>query len=99
MPDFTHKINLARASEEADKGLDELIDYLADLPELVTSDDPIPRYAQLDVWMALFGAERSQEYEAFRDEHGFAETWSWLLAEVRTRRNHWERSFEGLFAR
>ena len=49
----------------------------------VSGDDPIPRYAQLDVWMALFGAERSEEYEPFREEHGFAETWSWLLAQVR----------------
>jgi len=46
-------------------------------------DDPIPRYAQLDVWMALFGADRSQEYEAFRDEHGFAETWALLCHDVR----------------
>lgn len=49
----------------------------------VSKDDPIPRYAQLDVWMALFGAERSEEYGPFREEHGHAETWAWLLAQVR----------------
>lgn len=47
------------------------------------TDDPIPRYAQLDVWMALFGSRVSQEYEEFRDEHGYADTWSWLLQQVR----------------
>lgn len=30
--EYTHVVNLARASEAADKGLDALIDYLADLP-------------------------------------------------------------------
>lgn len=46
--------------------------------------DPIPRYAQLDLWMALYGADRSEEYGPFREEHGFAETWARLCGEVRS---------------
>lgn len=56
-----------------------LIDRLTAPP----ADWPIPRYAMLDIWMALYGSERSEEFEAFADEHGFAETWARLCAEVR----------------
>lgn len=51
----------------------------------VPRDDPIPRYAQLDLWMAL--GYDPNEYEAFREEHGFAETWSTLLLHVRLKAN------------
>jgi hypothetical protein len=44
------------------------------------SDDPIPRYAQLDIWMAL-GFDPTY-YEASREMDGFAETWAQLCAEV-----------------
>jgi hypothetical protein len=45
------------------------------------SDDPIPHYAQLDIWMAL--GHDSQEYDSWRDSIGFAEAWARLCAEVR----------------
>lgn len=54
--------------------------------EATNGDDPIPRYAQLDLWMALYGSGRSEEYGPFRDQHGFAETWARLCDEVRTAR-------------
>lgn len=68
---------------------EELSDALEDLLAVVDrltappADWPIPRYAMLDIWMALYGSERSEEFEAFADEHGFAETWARLCAEVR----------------
>ncbi|GAA6124201.1 hypothetical protein BPY_23090 [Bifidobacterium psychraerophilum] len=49
-------------------------------------DDPIPMYAQLDIWSALHSPEDVDpaEYDAFRAEHGFADTWAELCAAVRT---------------
>lgn len=58
----------------------------ADQPTTEPSgDDPIPRYAQLDVWMSLYGSHRSQEYEPYREQHGFALTWANLCWEVSRR--------------
>lgn len=45
---------------------------------------PIPMYGMLDLWMALHGAERSEEFEPFYAEHGYAETWARLLHAVRS---------------
>ena len=50
---------------------------------MTDNEDPIPRYAQLDVFMALYGSERSEEYEAMRNLWGFAETWAQLMSRVR----------------
>jgi len=47
------------------------------------ADDPIPRYAQCDIWMAIYGNDSSSDYEAYRTEHGFADTWAFLCAQVR----------------
>lgn len=44
-------------------------------------DDPIPRYAQLDVWMALGGG--AVAFERWRDGRTFADAWSELIAAVR----------------
>lgn len=44
-------------------------------------DDPIPRYAQLDVWLALGGD--GQAFERWRDERGFADAWAQLMAAVK----------------
>lgn len=46
-------------------------------------DDPIPRYAQLDIWMALYGADFSFEFEEWRNRHSFAEAWARLVGGVR----------------
>ena len=45
--------------------------------------DPIPRYAQLDIFLALNSSARSEEYTPFREQHGFAETWARLCSSVR----------------
>jgi hypothetical protein len=55
----------------------------AEVEQLSGTDDPIPRYAQLDIWMALYGSNRSEGYGPFRDGHGFAETWAFLFSEVK----------------
>jgi hypothetical protein len=54
--------------------------------EHTSKDDPIPMYAQLDIWSALHNPEDVDpaEYDAFRAEHGFADTWAELCAAVRT---------------
>lgn len=39
------------------------------------------RYLALDLWMAT--GRSSRDFETFCDQHGFALTWSLLLAEVR----------------
>lgn len=44
---------------------------------------PIPRYAMLDIWCALFGADHPEEFERFADQWGYAETWAWLCSGVR----------------
>lgn len=72
-------------------GLADMVTRLADelarvvaLEATNTGDDPIPRYAQLDVWMAL--GDYSEGYESIRERLGFAETWAQLMAEVRAHR-------------
>jgi hypothetical protein len=54
--------------------------------EVPIHDDPIPMYAQLDIWAALHNPEdvNPAEYDAFRAEHGYADTWAELCAAVRT---------------
>ena len=54
--------------------------------EHTSKDDPIPMYAQLDIWSALHTPEDVDpaEYDAFRAEHGFSDTWAELCAAVRT---------------
>jgi len=52
-------------------------------PDGETIADPIPRYAQLDVWMALYGADFSSAFEEWRDRHSFAEAWARLVGGVR----------------
>lgn len=42
--------------------------------------DPIPRYAQLDVWMALGGDPGV--FETWRDRRTFADAWAQLLRAV-----------------
>lgn len=42
---------------------------------------PIPRYAMLDVWMAV--GKDSTEFDAWADEQGYAEAWAWLCSEIR----------------
>jgi|AntRauMFilla1563_2_1112583.scaffolds.fasta_scaffold40373_3 hypothetical protein len=44
---------------------------------------PIPRYAMLDIWMAVYGSDRSQNFEMFADANGYAETWAWLCSAIR----------------
>lgn len=48
-------------------------------------DQVIPRYAMLDVWMALYGHETSQAFDAFYEGAEYSEAWSTLLAAIRTR--------------
>lgn len=48
-------------------------------------DQVIPRYAMLDVWMALYGHETSQAFNAFYEGAEYSEAWSTLLAAIRTR--------------
>lgn len=48
-------------------------------------DQVIPRYAMLDVWMALYGHETSQAFDAFYKGAEYSEAWSTLLAAIRTR--------------
>ncbi len=45
----------------------------------------IPRYAMLDVWMALYGHENSQAFDGFYEGAGYAEAWATLLAAIRAR--------------
>lgn len=47
------------------------------------SEQRIPLYAMLDVWMALYGTSHP-EFDEFYAKHGYAETWARLLAAVRT---------------
>lgn len=47
-------------------------------------DDPIPRYAQLDIWMAL--GYDPNDYTTHREAAGFDATWAVLCAAVRSRR-------------
>jgi len=47
------------------------------------TDDPIPLYAQLDVWMALYGPETSQAFEKYAATVGFADRWSEILGVIR----------------
>ena len=53
--------------------------------EVPIHDDPIPMYAQLDIWAALHNPEdvNPAEYDAFRAEYGYADTWAELCAAVR----------------
>lgn len=44
----------------------------------------IPLYAMLDLWMALYQTSHP-EFDEFYAEHGYAETWARLCAEVRAR--------------
>jgi len=53
--------------------------------EWPTGINNIPRFAMLDVWMSLHGAHRSEEFEHFADQHGYAETWARLCAAIRGR--------------
>ena len=45
----------------------------------------IPLYAMLDVWMGLYGTSHP-EFDEFYAEHGYAETWAYLCAEIHNRR-------------
>jgi len=45
---------------------------------------PIPSYGMLDVWAALFGTSHP-EFDEFYAKHGYAETWAWLMSEIRSR--------------
>lgn len=47
--------------------------------------DPIPRYAQLDVFTALFGTDRANEFDGWRDDRTFADAWARLMGGVRER--------------
>lgn len=62
-------------------------DALRALVDMVPTPDPewgpIPRYAMLDIWMAVHGSDQSEEFEGFADELGYAETWARLCAMVR----------------
>lgn len=52
-------------------------------PEPKEGAHPVPRYAQLDVWMALGG--EPQAFEAWRDapKRTYADAWSQLLGAIR----------------
>lgn len=43
---------------------------------------PIPPYAMLDVWMALYGTSHP-EFDTFYEKHGYAETWARLMHVIR----------------
>lgn len=55
---------------------------LTKLIEMGYSRHMIPLYGMLDVWMATRGTSHP-EFDQFYSEHGYAETWSRLLADVR----------------
>ncbi|WOF23824.1 hypothetical protein N8K70_03850 [Microbacterium betulae] len=46
---------------------------------------PIPRYAMLEVWMALYGHVTSGAFDTFYDAHGYADTWATLCSAIRVR--------------
>lgn len=48
-------------------------------------DQVIPRYAMLDVWMALYDHDNSQAFDGFYESAGYAEAWATLLAAIRAR--------------
>ena len=56
---------------------------LATLIDHEYSRHTIPLYGMLDVWMALYGTSHPG-FDEFYDEHGYAEAWSRLMAEVRS---------------
>lgn len=56
-------------------------------PGKCMAEDPIPRYAQQDIWMSLYGAENSEGYDEYRERYGFAETWAMMCSVVRLRSN------------
>lgn len=45
----------------------------------------VPLYGMLDIWQALYGTSHP-EFDEFYAEHGYAETWARLCAEVDARR-------------
>lgn len=55
---------------------------LTELIEREYSRHMIPLYGMLDVWMATRGTSHP-EFDQFYSEHGYAETWARLLADVR----------------
>jgi hypothetical protein len=55
----------------------------------------IPLYAMLDVWMALFGSDRSEEFEPWYEEGGYAEAWAEICGFVRVQ-HQTARDAEGL---
>lgn len=57
---------------------------LATLIDHEYSRHTIPLYGMLDVWTALYGTSHP-EFDEFYDEHGYAEAWSRLMAEIRSR--------------
>ncbi len=57
---------------------------LATLIDHEYSRHTIPLYGMLDVWMALHGTSHP-DFDEFYDEHGYAEAWSRLMAEIRSR--------------
>lgn len=60
--EYTHVVNLARASEAADKGLDALIDYLADLPTVGEWRPPVsPEQRETLEWAGVKALVESAE--------------------------------------
>jgi len=52
---------------------------------MTDNDDPIPRYAQLDVWCALGGDYASFDHWRFHedDRRTFADAWAQLCAAIK----------------